>query len=138
LLQCWQRDRIVTANNIEVKVLGAGQKIRGRRSGADRPTLIIADDLENADNTFSPDSRDKLRDIFEASIRMAGSEETNFIFMGNLYHPHCLLGEYIRDEKDNTCNANKGSERYARTIKKSRAFACGAREPAARRKYSKE
>jgi len=102
LLQCWQRDRIVTANNIEVMVLGAGQKIRGRRSGADRPTLIIADDLENADNTFSADSRDKLRDIFEASIRMAGSEETNFIFIGNLYHPHCLLGEYIRDEKDNT------------------------------------
>ena len=102
LMQCWKKDRIVTANNIEVMVLGAGQKIRGRRSGADRPTLIIADDLENADNTFSADSRDKLRDIFEASIRMAGSEETNFIFIGNLYHPHCLLGEYIRDEKDNT------------------------------------
>ncbi|MGD0573403.1 MAG: phage terminase large subunit [Sedimentisphaerales bacterium] len=97
----WHKESIVTGNKIQVLALGSGQKIRGRRSGADRPTLIIADDLENADNTFSSESREKLKDIFEKSILMAGSEKTNFIFIGNLYHPHCLLGDYMSESKGN-------------------------------------
>ncbi|MCX5638617.1 MAG: hypothetical protein NTX52_13150, partial [Planctomycetota bacterium] len=97
----WQKESILTGNEIQVRALGSGQKIRGRRSGADRPTLIISDDFENADNTFSPESREKLKDIFEKSILMEGFEKTNFIFIGNLYHPHCLLGEYISESKKN-------------------------------------
>lgn len=95
----WQKDSIITGNGIRVLALGSGQKIRGRREGADRPTLIIADDLENAQNTFSPESRDKIKELFESSILMAGFEETNYIFLGNLFHPHCLLSEYISEQK---------------------------------------
>lgn len=97
----WQKDSIVTGNKIRVLALGSGQKIRGRREGADRPTLVIADDLENAQNTFSSESRDKMKELFESSILMAGSEKTNYIFLGNLYHPHCLLSEYISEQKRN-------------------------------------
>jgi predicted phage terminase large subunit-like protein len=100
-LSHWQKDSIITGNKIRVLALGSGQKIRGRREGADRPTLVIADDLENAQNTFSADARDKMKELFESSILMAGSENTNYIFLGNLYHPHCLLSEYISEEKKN-------------------------------------
>ena len=95
----WQKDSIITGNKIRVLALGSGQKIRGRREGVDRPTLVIADDFENAQNTFSAEARDKMKELFESSILMAGSEKTNHIFLGNLYHPHCLLSEYISNRR---------------------------------------
>lgn len=90
----WREGDVITRNNIRVMTFGSGQNPRGRRFGSARPTLIIADDLENAENTFSQDARDKTRDWFEKSILKLGSEITNYIFIGNLYHPYSLLGEY--------------------------------------------
>ncbi len=91
----WTRADIVTPTGIRVLALGSGQRIRGRKHGKDRPTLIIADDLENAENTFSLESREQLKDWFNRSILKAGGEETNFLFLGTLHHPYCLLGEYV-------------------------------------------
>lgn len=97
----WQKESIVVGNDIQVMALGSGQNIRGRRRGANRPSLIIADDLENAKNTFSSSSREGLREAFEKSVIMAGYEDTNVIILGNLFHPYCLLGEYLRVDPNN-------------------------------------
>ncbi len=94
----WRQDDIVTRNGIEILALGSGQQIRGRRHGSSRPTLIIADDVESPENTFSSESRDKLKDWFTKSVLRAGSESTNILYIGNLYHPHCLLSEYVNQE----------------------------------------
>jgi predicted phage terminase large subunit-like protein len=97
----WKRDSIITGNKIRVLAYGSGQNLRGIREGVDRPTLIITDDLENAQNTVSAEVRDKMKGIFEASILILGDEKTNYIFLGNLYHPHCLLSEYVSEQKKN-------------------------------------
>ncbi len=91
----WSRAEILTPTGIRVLTLGSGQLIRGRKHGTDRPTLIIADDLENAEKAFSLESREHLRSWFTSSILKAGSEKTNFLFLGTLHHPHCLLAEYV-------------------------------------------
>lgn len=92
----WNQDQIETLNGIKVIALGSGQKIRGRKFGKDRPTLIIADDIETQDNVASEQSRDKTKVWLTKSVLMAGDENTtNFIFLGTLYHPLCLLGEYL-------------------------------------------
>lgn len=91
----WTRSEIVTATRIRVLALGSGQRIRGRKDGKDRPTLIIADDLENAEDAFSVESREQLGSWFSGSVLMAGGERANFIFIGTLYHMNCLLAEYL-------------------------------------------
>ena len=98
----WREGDVITRNNIRIMAFGSGQNPRGRRFGSARPTLIIADDLENAENTFSQDARDKTRDWFEKSILKLGSEITNYIFIGNLYHPYSLLGEYTSTDTNQT------------------------------------
>ena len=94
----WRQDDIITRNGVEILALGSGQQIRGRRHGAARPTLILADDVESPENTFSSESRDKLKEWFSKSVLRAGSESTNILYIGNLYHPHCLLCEYVNRE----------------------------------------
>ena len=94
----WRRDQIETLNGVKVIALGSGQKIRGRKFGKDRPTLVVADDIETSDNVSSEQSRSKIKEWFTKSVIMAGDEETNFIFLGTLYHPLCLLKEYLNPE----------------------------------------
>jgi predicted phage terminase large subunit-like protein len=94
----WQKDTI-EFRKTKILALGVGQRIRGRKSGADRPSLIIADDLESLENTLTPESREKIKNVFEKSILFSGDETTNYLLLGNLYHPHCLLGEYISKDK---------------------------------------
>jgi predicted phage terminase large subunit-like protein len=96
----WTQSQIETLNGVKVLALGSGQKIRGRKFGKDRPTLVIADDIETQDNTLSEASRDKTKIWFTKSVLMAGDENTNFIFLGTIYHPLCLLGEYLSQKSN--------------------------------------
>ena len=95
----WRQSDIITRNKILVLALGSGQQIRGRRFGVARPTLVVADDLEDSENTFGIESRDKMKDWYEKSVLKVGSEDTNYIFIGNLYHPYSLLSEYVCPDK---------------------------------------
>lgn len=91
----WRQSDIITRNKVLVLALGSGQQIRGRRFGVARPTLVVADDLEDSENTFGIESRDKMKDWYEKSVLKVGSEDTDYIFIGNLYHPYSLLSEYV-------------------------------------------
>ncbi len=95
----WRQSDIITRNKVLVLALGSGQQIRGRRFGVARPTLVVADDLEDSENTFGKESRDKMQDWYEKSVLKVGSEDTNYIFIGNLYHPYSLLSEYVCPDK---------------------------------------
>jgi len=94
----WTKKDVVTRNNIEILALGRGQPIRGRKYGNVRPTLIAADDLENDDIAYSNEGRDKLRNWFATSVIPAGTEGTNFLLLGNIFHPFSLVGEYANPE----------------------------------------
>ena len=94
----WKKEEIITKNNIKITALSAGQKIRGRRNQQHRPTLIILDDIENDQNTQSPESREKLYDWFTKAVMKAGSKDTNVIFVGTIQHDDCLLARFTKDE----------------------------------------
>lgn len=91
----WQQNSIITCNGVQILALGSGQQIRGLRFGIYRPTLIIADDLEDTKAVHSSGMRDKLKEWFNNAVLRAGSEDTNIIFIGNLFHPYSLLSEYV-------------------------------------------
>jgi predicted phage terminase large subunit-like protein len=74
-----------------ITALGAEQKPRGRRNRQDRPTLIIADDLENEELTRSREQREKRADWLAKSLMKAGTMETNVIVVGTILHHDSVL-----------------------------------------------
>lgn len=94
----WRQSDIITHNGIEVLALGSGQQIRGRRHGSYRPSLVIADDLEEAENTFSESANERLKDDFSKSVLKSGSEDTNYILIGTIHHRRSLLAEFISED----------------------------------------
>lgn len=91
----WTKSEIMTRNGVKVTALGAGQKIRGRRNKAIRPSLIIVDDIENDENTQSEDSRQKLFNWFTKAVLKAGSARTNVVVIGTVQHNDSLLAKLI-------------------------------------------
>lgn len=82
----WRSDDIVTGNNIRVLAVGAGQKLRGRRNRADRPTLIIIDDLENEALVRSTEQREQRWDWLMRSVIPSGAKSTNVVVVGTILH----------------------------------------------------
>jgi predicted phage terminase large subunit-like protein len=94
----WTQSDIITRNGIEILALGSGQQIRGRRHGFYRPSLIIADDLEEGENSFSESSNERLKEYFSKSVLKSGSEDTNYIIIGTIHHRRSLLAELISED----------------------------------------
>lgn len=68
----WQAAEIVCANGAKVKIGGGGKALRGFRHGAQRPDLVIADDLENDENVQNPDQRNKLEKWIDKTVEPLG------------------------------------------------------------------
>lgn len=95
----WNHEQIQTLNGVRVAAFGHEQSIRGRKHGQYRPSLVIADDLEKADLGFNPETKAKLKAWYEQAALEIGNSETNYMLIGNFYHPECLIGEFINDQK---------------------------------------
>ncbi|MBX7134395.1 MAG: phage terminase large subunit [Fimbriimonadaceae bacterium] len=89
----WRSDDLIARNNVRITAAGAEQKLRGRKHGENRPTLIICDDLENEEIVKSPEQRAKRADWFKGTVLKAGTEKTNVIAVGTLLHSLSLLSE---------------------------------------------
>lgn len=89
-------NHIILVNKARVRVLGAGQQLRGLKHGADRPTLIIGDDLEELESVLSSDQRKKTQDWFERTLLKAGSTRTNVIVIGTILHYDSLLAKLVQ------------------------------------------
>lgn len=87
----WRRDEIVTRNGIRVTALGTGQRIRGRKHGQHRPTLIVLDDIENETDVRSPEMREQKLLWFQRAVANAGSSATNIVVVGTILHFDALL-----------------------------------------------
>ncbi len=94
----WKDNDIITRNNIEIVALGYGQQIRGSKHRHYRPTLVVMDDLEAGENTFSYETKEKMKLWLESSIMRLGSDKTNFLFIGTVHNSFSLLGEYLSSE----------------------------------------
>ena len=95
----WSSAEIITKNKVNVLVTSVGKKIRGVRHEADRPGLIILDDVENHESVRNPKIREKLLDWLTKVIMNLGYEKTNFIVAGTILHFDSLLAKLIASEE---------------------------------------
>jgi len=95
----WSSAEIITKNKVNVLVTSVGKKIRGVRHEADRPGLIILDDVENHESVRNPEIRGKLLDWLTKVIMNLGYEKTNFIVAGTILHFDSLLAKLIAAEE---------------------------------------
>ena len=92
----WREREILTRNGLRVTVLGAGQKLRGRKHGKDRPSLILLDDVEAEPEAHSADLREKRQEWFEKAVLKAGDTGlTNVFVVGTLLHYDSLLARLV-------------------------------------------
>ena len=72
-------------SNIMCKCLirGTGQKVRGLKYGAYRPTLTIIDDGEGEANSTTPTARDKFRRWLNGAV-IPGSGDAKLVFIGTI------------------------------------------------------
>lgn len=92
----WREKEIRTRNEVLVMVLGAGQRLRGRKHGKNRPSLIILDDVEAEQEAHSQDLREKRKEWFEKAVLKAGdTSHTNIVVVGTLLHYDSLLARLV-------------------------------------------
>ncbi len=70
---------------------GSGAEIRGVRVGADRPSKIVADDMEHSEEVNNEDLRKKYEDWFFQVVSKVGNKNTNISVIGTILHPESLL-----------------------------------------------
>jgi predicted phage terminase large subunit-like protein len=89
----WRAGAIVLRNGVSVEAFGTGQRIRGRRRRADRPTLILCDDLQNDGHTQSALLREHSRTWFHGTLMKAGTPRTNVVNLATALHREALAME---------------------------------------------
>lgn len=89
----WRSNSIVLRGGVTIEAFGTGQRIRGRRRGAHRPTLIICDDLQNDGHISSALQRDHSRTWFHGTLMKAGTSRTNLVNLATALHREALAVE---------------------------------------------
>ncbi len=94
----WGKKKFVSQNGVMVMAKSRGQQIRGLKHGANRPSLIICDDVESPDGVLSPEQRLKTRDWFYKDLLKCGQIDgsTNITMIGTCLHQESLLSELLR------------------------------------------
>ena len=82
----WAENEIRLRNGVLIQSYGAGQAIRGARNAAERPSLVVCDDLQEVDAITSTITRQRDQLWFEGSVLKIGTRETNFINLCNALH----------------------------------------------------
>ena len=91
----WTEEFITLRNGCEIKAIGAGAKIRGRR-----PDLIILDDIETDETVLSKDQTDKLRNWINKGCIPTLVPDGQFLWVGTLISFSALIYEYIHSNND--------------------------------------
>lgn len=86
----WRRGCLRLRNGVVIEAFGTGQRVRGRRRRADRPTLIVADDLQNDQHIASARMRDASSDWFHGTLLKAGTPTTNLVNLATALHRDAL------------------------------------------------
>lgn len=89
----WSSSTILTRNGVRVDALGAGKAVRGSRKAQHRPTIIIVDDPEGEEATFSALRRERIFKWFSRAVMKLGSPATNTLVAGTKLHRDCLVAK---------------------------------------------
>ena len=92
----WQAASMELVNGVVIESFGTGQRIRGRRRRAHRPTLIVCDDLQNDSHISSAAQRESSRRWFHGTLLKAGTKRTNIINLATALHRDALALELAR------------------------------------------
>ena len=91
----WRKNTILIPGAGMLMSYSAGQNMRGARHGKSRPTLIVADDLEDKLQVASQEQRGKLQDWFTSTLLKAGTPSTNVVVVGTVLHHDSLLANLL-------------------------------------------
>lgn len=89
----WQATSVQLPNGVVIESFGTGQRIRGRRRNAHRPTLIVCDDLQNDSHICSARQRRNSSDWFHGTLLKAGSKRTHVVDLATALHRDALAME---------------------------------------------
>lgn len=92
----WRSTGIVLRNGVAIDALGTGQRMRGKRQRAARPSLIICDDLQNDSHIASSAARESTRRWFQGTLLKAGNKRTNLLHLATALHRDALALELQR------------------------------------------
>lgn len=92
----WRANLIRLRSGAVVEALGTGVRMRGRRYGAHRPTLIVCDDLQNDSHIESARRRAQSSRWFHGTLLKAGSKRTNVLNLATALHRDALALELHR------------------------------------------
>jgi predicted phage terminase large subunit-like protein len=91
----WREEGIVLPTGAALEAYGAGQRLRGRRHGRHRPTLIVCDDLQNDRQVLSAEQRGRVRAWFHGMLLKAGGRGANYVHLGTALHREALAAELL-------------------------------------------
>lgn len=86
----WQAGAIELKNGVAIEAYSTGQRIRGRRHGEYRPTLIVCDDIQNDSHMSSHAQRESSHEWFHGTLLKAGTPTTNVINLATALHRDAL------------------------------------------------
>lgn len=89
----WRAAAIELPNGVAIEAYGAGQRIRGRRRHAHRPTLIVCDDIQNDSHMSSSSQRESSRRWFHGTLLKAGTPQTNIVNLATALHRDAIAME---------------------------------------------
>ena len=92
----WRGGALELRNHVAIEAFGTGQRIRGRRHRADRPALIVCDDLQNDGHMQSALQRERSRTWFHGTLLKAGTPQTNVLNLATALHREALAMELHR------------------------------------------
>jgi len=87
------KQQFLTETGIKVMARSREQEMRGISHGANRPSLIICDDVENLEECQSPEMRHKIQEWFFKTVLKVGQIDgsTNVLVIGTCLHSESLL-----------------------------------------------
>ena len=92
----WRSGTLQLRNQVTIESYGTGQRIRGRRRRANRPSLIVCDDLQNDSHMASAGQREASRRWFHGTLLNAGTPATNVVNLATALHRDALALELAR------------------------------------------
>ncbi len=94
----WTEAMFTTHTGVTVQAKGSGASLRGVRVGANRPDLIICDDIEKDDLVASAENRRKLEHWLRRVVMPALSPDGQLLVLGSIIHYDSLLAN-LRDRQ---------------------------------------
>jgi len=88
---------ISSDQEIFLQAVGSGTEIRGLRFHENRPSKIILDDVEDSEEVFNEEIRDKVKSWYFEVISNLGSNETNIEVIGTVLHKKSLLKSLVEN-----------------------------------------